>query len=111
MLLLSDAIICDSFAAISWLRKYELTELWRVSSTRESRTGHQAAAHRRNEKRILRLFGSNDVVRAADNKPIVSGILVSSALKKPEFASDTAPGRCLRSKEIAKLTGKYPYVI
>jgi hypothetical protein len=56
-------------------------------------------------------FGSNDVVRAAERKAIVSRISVSSALKKPEFASDTALGRCLRSKEIAKLTAKYPYII
>ena len=56
-------------------------------------------------------FGSNDVVKATEPKPIVSRISVSAALQQLEFARDTALGRFLRSKEIAKLTAKYPYVI
>ncbi len=57
------------------------------------------------------MFGSNDVVRAAERKLLVSRISVSSALKKPEFASDTALGRYLRSTEIENFIAKYPYII
>ena len=56
-------------------------------------------------------FGSNDVVRAAERKTIVSRTSISSALKKSEFASDRALGRFLRSKETAEFTAKYPYII
>ena len=56
-------------------------------------------------------FWSNDVVKATEPKVTVSRISVSAALKRPEFASDTALGRFLRSKEIAKLTAKYPDII
>lgn len=57
------------------------------------------------------VFGSNDVVRAAESKVLVSSNSVSSTLKKSEFASDTALGKFLRSKKIAELTAKYPYII
>lgn len=56
-------------------------------------------------------FGINDVRRASEPKTIVRRISFSSALNKPEFARDTSLGKYLRSKEIAKLTAKYPYII
>ena len=56
-------------------------------------------------------FGSNDLVKATEPKAIVNRTSVSAALKQPEFASDTAFGRFLRSKKIAELTTKYPYII
>lgn len=55
-------------------------------------------------------FGSNDVMRAPESKALVSRISVSSALKKPEFGSDEALGKFLRSKRIAALTRRYPYI-
>jgi hypothetical protein len=57
------------------------------------------------------LFGSNDVVRATECRTLVSRTSVSSTLKKPEFTSATALGKFLRSKKIAELTAKYPYII
>jgi hypothetical protein len=56
-------------------------------------------------------FGSNDVVRAAGGKQLISRSAVSSALKKPALASGTALGEFLRSKDISQLTAKYPYVV
>ena len=56
-------------------------------------------------------FGSNDLVKATEPKAIVSRISASAALKRPEFASDTALGRFLRIKNIAELTAKYSYII
>jgi hypothetical protein len=58
-------------------------------------------------------FGGKDVIRAAKPKPrvIVSRVPISSILERPEFASDAALGKFLRSKDIAELAVKYPYVI
>ena len=56
-------------------------------------------------------FGSNDVVRAAERKPLISRITVSSALKMSEFGSGTALGRFLRSREVSRPTARYPYII
>jgi hypothetical protein len=55
-------------------------------------------------------FGSNDVVRAAERKQIISRSSVSSVLKKSEYGNATALGRFLRSKDILGLTAKYPYI-
>ena len=56
-------------------------------------------------------FGGNDVVKATEPKARVSRISISSVLKQPEFASETGLGKFLRSKELAKLTAKYSYII
>lgn len=56
-------------------------------------------------------FGANDEIRAVPCKRLVSRISVSSALKKKEFASGTALGQFLRSKDISQLTAKFPYII
>jgi hypothetical protein len=56
-------------------------------------------------------FGSNDVIRAAEPRQLITRRPVSSALKEPAYGTGTALGRFLRSKDISQLTAKYPYVV
>lgn len=56
-------------------------------------------------------FGINDAMRAVgEREPIVIRTAVSSILKQPKFSRNTALGKFLRSKELSKLTTKYPYI-
>lgn len=56
-------------------------------------------------------FGPDDVVKAAEAKQLISRATVSSVLKKSEYGADTALGRFLRTKDVSKLTVKYPYIV
>lgn len=56
-------------------------------------------------------LGNNEVVEPVELKVVLRGISVSSALKNPEFGSETALGRFLRSEQIEQLTAKYPDII
>jgi len=56
-------------------------------------------------------FGSNGVVRAPEPKLLLSDVAISSALQRPEYVSETALGRFLRTKEVSDLTAKYPNIV
>ncbi len=56
-------------------------------------------------------FGSNDVVRAAEPRQLITRRPVSSALKEPAYGTGTALGRFLRSEDISHLTTKFPYIV
>ncbi len=55
-------------------------------------------------------FGSDELVGAPEPKRVIQNTWISSVLKRPEYGSDTALGRFLRSEQIIRLTTNYPYV-